>query len=56
MDIHRHQAESDATLLAPAEARGHQRLADNQRCVQASLQKIIAALEAVEVEPADDEG
>ena len=56
LDIHRRQAESDATLLAAAEARGHQRLADNHRCVQASLDKIIAALEAVEVEPADDEG
>ncbi len=34
----------------------HQRLADNHRRVQHSLNKIITALEAVEVEPADDQG
>jgi len=56
LGIHRRQAESNSTLLAAAEARGHQRLADNHRRVQASLDRIIAALEAVEVEPADDEG
>jgi site-specific recombinase XerD len=56
LDIHRRQAESNATLLAAAEARGHQRLAGNHRRVQDSLEKIITALEAVQVEPADDQG
>lgn len=56
LDIHRRQVESNATLLAAAEARGNSRLADNHRRVQESLERIIATLETVEIEDLGGEG
>ena len=45
LDIHRRQATANAKLIATADADGHFRLAGNFRQVQASLDKIIPALE-----------
>lgn len=50
LDIHRRQASANRRLIARADANGHFRLATNLRQVQASLERIIPALEAL---PAD---
>jgi integrase len=51
LDIHRKQADSNRRLIARADADGHFRLGDNLRRVQASLECIIPALEALEDGP-----
>jgi hypothetical protein len=48
LDIHRRQADSNRKLIARAEANGQFRLVENLRQVQASLDHIIPALEAIE--------
>ena len=48
LDVHRRQAESNRKLIARAEANGQFRLVENLRQVQASLDHIIPALEAIE--------
>src|SRR6266567_2806306 len=48
LDIHRRQAHSNKRLIARAEADGQFRLADNHRQVQASLERIIPALDALQ--------
>jgi integrase len=57
LDIHRRQATANAALIAGAEADGRFRLAGNLRQVQASLDKIIPALEGLSAaqEPANDQ-
>jgi hypothetical protein len=50
LEIHRKQAASNRRLIARADADGHFRLGDNLRRVQASLESIIPALEAIEKE------
>jgi integrase len=47
LDIHRQQAKANRKLMARAETNGQFRLVDNLRQVQASLERIIPALEAV---------
>jgi len=56
LDIHRRQATANATLIASADVDGHFRLAGSLRKVQASLDKIIPALENLSIaqEPSDD--
>ena len=56
LDIHRRQATANARLIADADADGRFRLAGNLRKVQASLDKIIPALENLSTaqEPYDD--
>jgi integrase len=55
LEIHRRQATTNRTLIAQADAKGQQRLADNLRRVQANLDRIIPALEALENDsPCDD--
>ena len=56
LDIHRRQSTANARLIATADADGHFRLAGNLRKVQASLDKIIPALENLSTaqEPSDD--
>ena len=56
-DIHRRQATTNRRLIARADANGQTRLADNLRQVQASLDQIIPALEALQAdqEPDDDQ-
>jgi hypothetical protein len=51
LDIHRRQATTNRRLIARADANGKFRLAGNLRQVQASLERIIPALEAI---PADE--
>ncbi len=54
LEIHRRQAAANRTLIAQADGNGQQRLAENLRRVQANLDRIIPALEALESEgPAD---
>ena len=48
LDIHRRQAASNRKLIARADSNGQFRLAENLRQVQASLDNIIPALEAIE--------
>ena len=48
LDIHRRQAHTNLRLIARAEADGRFRLAENLKAVQASLERIIPALEAIE--------
>jgi hypothetical protein len=48
LQIHRRQAETNQRLIAQADAKGQTRLADNLRRVQASLDRIIPALEALD--------
>jgi integrase len=56
LPIHRQHAQRNQQLLELAERHGHQRLADNHRRVQESLERIIPALEALEQQPpADDQ-
>lgn len=51
LDIHRQQAGTNKKLIARADANGQFRLADNLRRVQDNLERIIPALEALQVEP-----
>jgi integrase len=48
LQIHRRQAATNRRLIAQADASGQQRLAGNLRRVQANLDRIIPALEALE--------
>ena len=48
LQIHRRQAATNRRLIAQADAKGQQRLAGNLRRVQANLDRIIPALEALE--------
>jgi hypothetical protein len=55
LQIHRRQAASNSRLIEQAEGRGQLRLAENLRRVQANLDRIIPALEALDGEgPRDD--
>lgn len=54
LQIHRRQAATNRTLIAQADAKGQQRLAGNLRRVQANLDRIIPALEALESEDPGD--
>ena len=55
LQIHRRQAATNRRLIAQADAKGQQRLAENLRSVQASLDQIIPALEALGNDgPSDD--
>ena len=47
LDIHRRQAETNRKLIAHADHNGQFRLAENLRQVQASLERIIPALQAI---------
>jgi hypothetical protein len=47
LDIHRRQADTNRKLIARADHNGQFRLAENLRQVQASLEQIIPALEAL---------
>jgi hypothetical protein len=47
LPIHRRQAATNRSLIAQAGANGQRRLAENLRRVQASLDQIIPALEAL---------
>jgi site-specific recombinase XerD len=47
IDIHRRHADSTTVLIAAAEAKGNQRLADNHRRVHANLTRIIDTLDTV---------
>jgi hypothetical protein len=55
LPIHRQHAQRNQQLLELAERHGHQRLADNHRRVQESLERIIPALEALEQQPPEDD-
>ncbi|MCA1706118.1 MAG: tyrosine-type recombinase/integrase [Actinobacteria bacterium] len=48
LDVHRRQADSNRRLIARAETNGQFRLVENFRQVQASLERIIPALEAIQ--------
>jgi integrase len=54
LDVHRRQAATNRRLIARADADGRFRLAANLRQVQASLERIIPALEAIADREADD--
>ena len=55
LQIHRRQAATNSRLIEQADAKGQQRLAENLRRVQASLDRIIPALELLENDgPGDD--
>ena len=55
LQIHRRQAASNSRLIEQAESGGQLRLAENLRRVQANLDRIIPALEALDGEgPRDD--
>jgi hypothetical protein len=47
LQIHQRRATTNRRLTAQADAKGQQRLAENLRRVQASLDRIIPALEAL---------
>ena len=53
LEIHRSQAVTNQRLLEQADSRGQVRLAENLRHVQANLERIIPALEALDKEPPD---
>jgi integrase len=54
LEIHQRQAVTNNRLIAQADAKGQQRLAENLRRVQANLDRIIPALQALENDgPAD---
>jgi integrase len=53
LDIHRQQAQTNRKLIARAEANGQFRLVENLSQVQASLEAIIPALEAIQDQPSD---
>ena len=54
LEIHRRQAETNRALIAQADGKGQQRLAENLRRVQANLDRIIPALETIESEAHSD--
>ena len=55
LQIHRRQAATNSRLIAQAAARGQLRLAENLRRVQANLERIVPALEALQDDgPSDD--
>jgi integrase len=55
LQIHQRQAATNSRLIAQADAKGQQRLAGNLRRVQASLDRIIPALQALQDNgPGDD--
>lgn len=54
LEIHRRQAAANRTLIAQADGKGQQRLAENLRRVQANLDRIIPALETLENESPGD--
>jgi len=54
LEIHRRQAATNRTLIAQADGKGQQRLAENLRRVQANLERIIPALETLESESPGD--
>jgi hypothetical protein len=54
LEIHRRQAATNSRLIAQADAKGQLRLAENLRRVQANLDRIIPALEALEDEGPGD--
>jgi len=56
LEIHRRQAATNRRLVDQADAKGQQRLAENLRHVQANLDRIIPALEALADEPSGDDG
>ena len=55
LQIHRRQAATNRTLIAQADANGQQRLAENLRRVQASLDQIIPALQALQDDRSGDD-
>lgn len=55
LDIHRRQSAANLRLISHAAANGQTRLAGSLRQVQANLDKIIPALEALRAEDADDD-
>jgi len=55
LQIHRRQAATSRHLIAQADTKGQLRLAENLRRVQASLDRIIPALEALGKDGPDDE-
>jgi hypothetical protein len=55
LQIHRRQAATNRRLIAQADAKGQQRLAENLRRVQDSLDQIIPALEALGNDGPSDE-
>ncbi len=56
LEIHRRQAATNRRLVAQADARGQLRLAENLRQVQANLERIIPALEALDDQPNPGDG
>ena len=55
LQIHRRQAATNSQLIAQAGAKGQLRLAENLRRVQANLERIIPALEALQDDGPGDE-
>jgi integrase len=55
LPVHRQQAELTRELLSAAEAAGRQRQASNHRTVLINLDKIIASLQTLRTDSADDE-
>ena len=55
LQIHRRQAAANSRLIAQAEGKGQLRLAENLRRVQANLDRIIPALEALQDDSPRDE-
>src|SRR5450755_266819 len=55
LQIHRRQAAANSRLIAQAEGKGQLRLAENLRRVQANLDRIIPALEALQDDGPRDE-
>ena len=54
LQIHRRQAQTNRHLIAQADANGQARLAGNLRRVQASLDRIIPALQALDKDSPGD--
>ena len=55
LQIHRRQAATNSRLITQADAKGQQRLAENLRRVQASLDQIIPALQALQDDGHDND-
>jgi integrase len=55
LQIHRRQAATNRSLIAQADAKGQLRLAENLRRVQANLDRIIPALEALQDDGRDND-
>jgi hypothetical protein len=56
LEVHRRQAATNRRLIAQADAKGQFRLAENLRHVQANLERIIPALEAIDEEQGPENG